>query len=430
MKPAVTGARSCARHAVILMLVASASARAQQPSLTLAHALEAAQRSSPEVRAAREAVAAARARMEQSGAYANPTLSYGREQTSAAGITNAQNIAAIEQRLDPGGVRSARRRAAEYRHQAATARLAAVEAQLRLQVTRAYALAQAAEGRARLSLQAAEAFEQVRGISERRLAAGDVSGYAHRRIRLEAARYAALRAEAQLAQRSARVTLATLTGLGADSLDIPAPGSRRGAPNAISRDSLVRLALASRQDLRALGLEADAVGADAQLAVRERIPSPALSLGYKNERAGTGSETATGFIVGFSVPLPLWDRRGGAIEAAGADERQRRAEADVLRRRVQREVHEAYDAHFALMAQVDALAPQLGAETHQAMNAVHVAYAEGEVTLVEWLDAVRAFQEAESTLASLRAEALIRFAELEHAVGTTLPSLPNGEEGT
>ena len=91
-----------------------------------------------------------------------------------------------------------------------------------------------------------------------------------------------------------------------------------------------------------------------------------------------------------------------------------------MRRRVAREVAEAYDAWRTAEEQRAALAPQLGAESRAALRAVQVAYAEGEVTLVEWLDAVRAYQEAESTFANLQAEVLIRRAALERAVGARL----------
>ena len=430
----------------VLWAFALASAgSAQQPAsgaLTLAQAIEAARRVSPDVRAAREALTAANARERQAAAYPNPTLSYGREQTSAAGETNSQNIAAIEQRLDIGGVRSARADAARLRRESAAARLDAALRQLDFETTRAYANVLAADRRAVLAEQATEAFTQARTVSERRLASGDVSGYAHRRIRLEAARYAGLRAEARLARRAARLTLVSLLSGTADSiasLDValgdslsavarltprspPVPpnvDTARGGPP----DSLLQFALRTRRDLRALELEADVARAEARVAARERVPAPAVSLGFKSERAPGLSEQANGFTAGVSIPLPIWDRNAGAIAAADAESRRRLAEADVLRRRVVREVAEAYDGYAALETQLDILAPELGNETGVAMRAVQVAYSEGEATVVEWLDAVRAYQEAESSFATLRAEAMIRRAALERALGAPLSQM-------
>jgi len=74
----------------------------------------------------------------------------------------------------------------------------------------------------------------------------------------------------------------------------------------------------------------------------------------------------------------------------------------------------------AIDVQLEALRPQLGDQTRAAMRAVQAAYSEGEITLVEWLDAVRAYQEAESTYATLLAEAVVRRAALERAIGASL----------
>lgn len=403
------------------------SAQVATPSrLTLREARQTARRASPELAAAREAVAAAAARERQARAFPNPTLAYQREQTSEDGASNSQNIASIDQPLEIGGQRRARVAAARLRREAGVARLAAAEVQLDYDVTRAYALAIAADRRAALAETAAGAFDRARTVSETRLTAGDVSGYANRRIRLEAARYGALLAEAQLARRTARLALAALTFPGADSfpsLTAILEDSIVAGPVTVTGDSLQSFALRNRAELRAAILDAEAAAADARLVSRERVPVPVLTAGVKNEEVVGGGEL-NGFVAGISLPLPLWDRRGAAVDAANADARRRVAEAEVVRRRVGREVAEALDGLRAIEEQLAVLAPQLGAESQRALRAAQVAYAEGEISLVEWLDAVRAYQEAESTFASLRAESLIRRAGLDRAVG--IPILGEG----
>ena len=80
----------------------------------------------------------------------------------------------------------------------------------------------------------------------------------------------------------------------------------------------------------------------------------------------------------------------------------------------------ALDALRAVEVQRAALAPHVGDDTRAALRAIQSAYAEGEATLTEWLDAVRAYQDAESTYATLQADAAVRRAALERAVGTPL----------
>jgi cobalt-zinc-cadmium efflux system outer membrane protein len=411
--------------------VAQSPASLGQPSgLTLAEGQAAARQASPDLRAAREAVAAARARERQANALLNPTLSYGREQTSRSGQSNAQDIAQLEQPLEIRGQRRARRETARLRGEVADARLTAAERLLDYDVARAYATIAAAARRAALADEAATAFIEAGRVTTQRLAAGDVSGYAARRLQLEAVRYAAQRADAMLALRAARIELATVVGVAPDSMT-PPPVTVLGIATTEPLpplDSLRVSALVSRPELRALTLEAAATAAEARLAAAERIPTPTLSAGYKRESVNPGGSGTTmglhGFVAGFSLPLPVFDRRRASIEAAGADTRRREAETDALRRRVRLEVEAAYAALGAVDAQLELLRPQLGENARLALRAGQAAYAEGEITLVEWLDAVRAYQEAESTFATLQADAMIRRAALERAVGIPLFARP------
>ena len=401
---------------------------AQDPSspgpttaLTLEQARELARRVSPELTAAREAVAAAVARERQAGAFLNPTLSYQREQTSGDGQTNSQNIASVDQPIELGGIRGARIDVARLRREIADARVAAAELQVDFDITRAYALAIAADRRAALSEQAASAFARASTVSRTRLVEGDVSGYSHRRIQLEAARYAGFRAEASLARRTARLTLASFLAASVDSLrgtNLVLADSLPHAPGVIADDSLLSLAEQHRAELRAAMLEAKVAAAEGRLVARERVPVPTLSAGFKNEQTVGGD--LNGFIAGVSLPLPIWDRRGGALEAANAEGRRRVAEAEAVRRRIAREVADAAAEVRAVDEQLTLLSPLLGPEAQMALRAAQVAYTEGEISLLEWLDAVRAYQEAEGTFATLRAESLIRRAALERAVGVSL----------
>lgn len=414
--------------ALLFPSVPSLRAQDREP-LSLAAAHEAARRVHPGLTAAREAVAAAQARERQAGAYPNPTVAYGREQTSRDGQSNGQNIASIGQPIE-FGLRSVRRDIARARREAAEARLARAESDLRHDVTVAYARVVAADRRARIAERAGAAFTEALRVSEQRLAAGDVAGYAHRRLRLEMAHAAIVRVEAVLAAQTARVALSSLV----TAADAPTNAAaltlsdtlvaRSPAPDA---DSLVAMAGRARAELRALVLDAKAAGAEARLAARERTPVPVLSAGFKNERVeqpGTGNPSLGGFIAGISLPLPIFDRRSGAVDAANAETRRQLALVEEYRRRVTREVLEAHHAYRVALEQVALLEPVVGPDAHAALTAADIAYAEGEITLVEWLDVMRSYREAEASLASLQAEVLIRRAALERAVGTPLTQVP------
>jgi len=406
--------------ALVHVPLASATAQQAPPPLTLAQARAAAFRDSPRLASARAALEAALARARQAGALTNPTLSYGYEQTAVGNERNSQMITALEQPLELTGVRSARQEAARWLAEGTAADLGAARAEVAFEATQAYALAQAAGERLALAERAAAAFDRAQRVTGARLAAGDVSGYEARRVRLEGARYAAVRSEAALARRTAYLALATLTGMPPDSLAatglVPLE-SQPPAPALLDRDSIVTLALQRRPELRAGEAQVAAAQANARAAGRERIPLPIISAGWKTEQISAAVTRLNGFVAGVSLALPFWDRRGGAVSAANAEARAREADVELVRRQVVRDVEEARASLLAVLEEVQRLSAVLGPEATAALQAAETAYTEGEIGLVEWLDAVRAYQEAESSYATLRADLYVRRAALERATG-------------
>lgn len=396
--------------------------------ITLADALQLAHQNSPELRAAQASVAKATALERQSGAFANPVFAYGREQTSRPGQSNAQDIAQVEQLLEIGGQRSARRDAARLRREIAETRLTETSRQLDFEVTNAYVALTAASRQATLADDMRRAFAEAERVQQQRLAAGEVSGYAARRLSLEVTRFAAHYAELMLVAHTARMTLATLVAAPMDSLAALATDTimlqRLGREPLLVLDTLHALAMRSRTDLRERRFQVSAAAAEARLIAAERVPSPVFSGGLKRESidngSGAGSLGFRGFVAGLSIPLPLFDRRQSALAAGEADVRRVDAELLALQRRAVQEVDVAFESVRTVDTQLALLQSHLGERTRESVRAVQVAYAEGEISLVEWLDAMRAFQEAESTFATLQAESVIRRAALERAVGLSL----------
>jgi cobalt-zinc-cadmium efflux system outer membrane protein len=192
------------------------------------------------------------------------------------------------------------------------------------------------------------------------------------------------------------------------------------APALPTRDSILALALQRRPELAAALRHAAAAEAEARAARRERLPVPVATAGWKTEQTTTGGGRLGGFVAGISVPLAVFDRRAGAVGAADAEGRRRLADVDATRRRIVREAEDAYAAVLAVEDEVARLGPGLDADAAAALRAAEAAYTEGEITLVEWLDAVRAYHEAATLLATLRAETRIRRAALARATGGAL----------
>jgi cobalt-zinc-cadmium efflux system outer membrane protein len=367
--------------------------------------------------------ASARAAERQAGAMANPTVLAEYERTTRDDQSNAVSTVRLVQPLDIWGARGARRDAGALRTLAAEAVLAAVEARLETETVRAWTAAVATAQRVALTGRVMAIFDTALRISEQRLAAGDVSGYSHRRLALEAARYAAEQAEAVLAGEAARRTLLML--LADTSGAAPAfrlPDSLVIQPFIPSPDRFSTVS--DRPDIRAVALEAEAMRALATAYARDRIPVPAIVGGYKAETMLGETGAWTGFIAGLSLPVPLWDRRSAgqaSADAAGEAANWRVAE---VRRAAERELAVAIEAVRTIEVQAEQLGGRLGPESGAALGALQAAWTEGEISLLEWLDGARAWHEAWAMFLTLQAERLVRRAVLAQAAGLRVADLP------
>ncbi|MGE3614362.1 MAG: TolC family protein [Gemmatimonadales bacterium] len=407
------------RTDLMLLLLAATPAAAQAPPLTLREARERARATSPELAAAQASARAARLDARQAGAPPNPVLAIGRERTRGAGGVNAQTTLQLEQRLDFAG-RPAAAAAAAARAGAAEARVARTADLLDARVSRLYARLAAAGRRVVLADRLRALADSAATRTARRVDAGDAAGYDRRRLDLEAARLAGVAIQERFEADSLTGELAALIG--------GTPSELRLADTAFTPGELPVLDsllvwMATRPDLRAAGHLVEAARSEAAARSRSRIPVPTIAAGYKTERTAGSADRQDGFIAGLALPLPFWDRRSAAtaagsalVEAAEADLRAARRDAEVEVRRLHRALATALEQHRLF-------AGRLGPEADRALVAINAGFIEGEVTAAQWLDAVRAWRDAQATLLLLDAAIVDRQAELAAAAGITFERL-------
>jgi len=384
--------------------------------ITLEDALRRMEQSSLDLRLAREAVAAARARAVTAGTRPNPTLGIDREQLGGNGGYH-ETVLTVGRSLDVTGQREARREVAGREVAAAEARLAADAAHARAQVRTAYLRAVGAEARLAVLSDAVLVFREAERAGQSRYREGDISAYELQRLQVETARYETMLAEARLEQLRAGRELASLTAFepGREGLVLLPADSLTGllAPAAaLSGDAALALAR-RRADVRAAEADVEAARARVALAGRGRRFNPTVTAGLKEQAGGM-----YGGVLGVSVPLPLSDRNQGPIAEAEAALAQaetrlalavRAAEADVLR---------ALDRQRSLADRLT-LREGLLARTGTLLQSARVAYAEGEMTLLELLDAAETYRTAREQADALLAEYLLSVADVERAIGGT-----------
>jgi outer membrane protein, heavy metal efflux system len=416
-----TWSRSLPRALPVALLAAS-TLSAQEPTpaparrISLDQALRSHDAANPELRLAREELAAAAARELASGRFTNPGLSFSREQLAGDGATYHETVVALGQTLEIGGQRGARRRVAGEGVHAAEARLEAERLRLAFQVHRAYVAAAVAEADLAVVGEATEVFRQVEASGQARFVEGDISRFDRNRLQIERARYETLLARASLDLDEAARELTLLVApdsLGGTALLLPAEplAGIASVQRTLELDAALAAA-AERADVRAAAAEVEAARASLSLAQRERVPDLTLSGGYKHQADGFH-----GAVIGLSLPLPLWNRNQGAIAEAQAALAAAVAREELVRRRAEGEIRRAWDVLRSLQERTRTLAESLLPDSAGLLETARVSYAEGEMSLVELLDAADAYRSARETVNDLLASYLIATYDLERATG-------------
>ncbi len=403
--------------AIGLFLVPPLAAQEPEPRpITLDEAMELFATNNLELRLARAEAAEAAGLARQAAAYPNPVLSGSHEPVSGGGQSYSETYLNLSQRLEWPGVRGSRRAAADRAAAAARARLASDSARLAFEVKRVYTDAARAAAVVSVLERVTAVFREGAASASARYEEGDLSRYDFRRIRVERTRYENRLAEARLEAAAARRRLATLVAPGADALELAPADGLAGSPPGVELMRALDRAMASRPELTAAesALASSQAGADA---VRgERIPTLTATGGYK-----TQSDGFAGVFLGLSLPVPLWDRRAGAVEAAGARVTAAESRATLVRRQVVTDVRQAVETYRSLQARAALLeAPAdrgLAEDSGDLLEMARVAYAEGELELIELLDAAEALLDAEAAAARLRAALWIGYYDVERAVG-------------
>ncbi|MFO8099640.1 MAG: TolC family protein [Salinibacter sp.] len=365
------------------------------------------------LRRAQSEAQARRGEARQARAYPNPTLQATHEPVWRGGESQSETYLNVRQQIEWSG-RSARVRSARERAAATQARTAADSARMAGQVAEAYVEAATAETRLRRLRQVTRVFRRADSSMTSRRREGDASGYAARRIRLEQARYEQRLAAARLEVRNAREQLALLIlPEGTPSVTAePLPSSR---PPAISMQEALQAALRQRPELRRWQSAVEAQEAARRAARREAWPDPSVTAGYKRQ-----SDGFEGAFLGVGIPLPVFDRNRGAAEAESSQLNVAQTQQALARRRIRNEVRRAHRAYRSARRQGQRLGDDLLRGTDDLLGIAQSSYGEGEMSLVELLDAADAYRDARLTSIDLRADLWSRYFGLLQAMGQPL----------
>ena len=381
-------------------------------SLTLPQAVETALRNHPELAGYQPELEAADGRVLQASLRPDPELSVDVENVwgDFPGTSRAETTYGISQLLEPGK-RSARRQSAEADKGVLRRDLEIARLDVAAAVKRAFINVLSARKKQELNLEARGIAELLAAAAADRAAAGAVSPIEETRAKVALA-VASADVERSVGELvSARRELASTMGESAPSFESLAGELDEDFPVPAAESVVERVKAAPDVTRWSAERERRDAALDAERALA--IPDVTLKGGIRHFRES--SETT--YVLGISVPLPLFNRNQGAIREARArrakvDTEAKTAELLLLSRAAQRQAALAAAGREATLLREGALSGAQGA-----YDAVSEGYRLGKFRYLDVLDAGKTLVETRLRyLEALTAYNLARV-DLERLVG-------------
>ncbi len=353
----------------------------------------------PDLRAARARADEQSYEVQALGLWPNPSLSVQRDQVNVPGGLGSENLVTLTQPLRYPGEHRARQAAASSETKASSARYEETAAALYEELRERYAGALAAKQRLGVLQSMTDAVRRAVQIGDVRLEEGDIGPFERSRLRVALATYEDELAAAQRAYRDTRIELAYFLSPtshaehhDAEEDLLTLTDSLRYRPLDLDYEALVERALARRGRVRSA--EADIRSREETVRAERyaRLPDLALTAGYRRETQP--GITAPGFRVGLQVGLPIFHQRQPQVRAARAARQAAHHDMDIARRAVELSVHEAYESLTSYQHRIDRIAGEVLVGSDRLLEDALYIYEEGEIGLVELLDAVDATKTA------------------------------------
>ncbi len=303
--------------------------------------------------------------------------------------------------LERGAKRERRIEVAQNARAVAQLQLLNTTRQLVLDVESAFVDVQAAKESLALAEENLRALNNVVEINATRVKAGDLAQVELIRSRLAALQFRNSVRTAEVRLRTAKARLQMLIGRLIIAPDFDVAGPIRRETALTPETDLRALAEQKRPDLLALRRDQARSQADIRLQLAQGKIDYTLSAQYHHQYDNAHGDSLGIF---FSAPLPVFNRNQGEVERARQESKQIEARIRALESTIGNEIATAYLQYSASRNLLEGVENTMLAEAREVREITEYSYRRGEASLLEFLDATRAFNETMQAYNDARAD--------------------------
>lgn len=412
---------------ICLSLLSVASITAAAERLTVDQAVSEALQKNAGLLAERSNIAIAEARILTARLRPNPVVSVAGDHLDVLGTgfndTNgggpSEISAGAELVLERASKRRARVETAQAARSVAEMQFANAARTLAYEVQSLFLDAVLAAENVELARRNEESFRQIVDINTARVHAGDLADVELIRSRLALLQSQNAVRQAELKQRDALGRLQTRIGRPRLSRDFDVEGDLgRTAAAAPALEELQTSALRSRPDLLALRRDMARADRDLHAQMENRKLDPTIGTEYRRQQVNARANALT---LSVSIPLPVFDRNQGEIARAREEHRQAELRLRAIESEIGGEVESAWQQYSTARELLHTIENQMLQQARDVREITAYSYRRGEASLLELLDAQRAFNETMQAYNEARAEHARSLYLLDSVSGKGIP---------
>ena len=398
--------------AALAAAAGQASTPAPPSAVTIEQAVAEAISNNPGLLAERLGIPVAEAAVITAGLRPNPVVSVSSDHLDllGTGFSDANGAGPSETALrldfpfERGRKRQLRLDTAGYARKIVEARLADSIRRVRLDVTLACIDVMEAKARLALANDNLASLEGIVQLNTTRATAGAIAPVELTRSRVAMLQFRSAVRTAELALVTARIKLQTLLGRKPGDGPIDVAGEMKASVPAQIPDlaQVQATALSTRPDLEAIRLEQARSRADLRLQIAQGKVDYSVGVEYRRQQGVNGTGNSLGFFV--SAPLPLFNRNQGEIARATSEDVQLGKNLEVLQAQIAGEVVTAYREYDAARQMMSEIERDLLGPSQEARDTTAYVYKAGASSLIDVLDAQRAFNETMSAYYGAQAD--------------------------
>ena len=383
--------------------------------LTLQAALDGALQASPELTAYTAETYARAAEVSQAARVINPELAVEVANVAGSGdygrFSAAETTLQLNQQIEFGNKRQLRRGMAEVEHDRAVRDLEIARIDLQARIARNFLALLHAQEHLKLAGEQVALATQTLAVVEEKIAAG-------RAPSVEKFRFQSALSEARLTGEKAMLALTTARQILASALGREATTMGGVSGNLTILPPLPTLAeieaqIGQNPEIARRRIESEAKRRELALARAHRIVDPTIGLGLRNFKESGDNA----LIFGLSLPLPLFDRNQGNVQAA--THRLAAAQAQEASGVVQSRssLAESWQSLATSSAEAQMLQEQIIPAAQQTFAAVSYGYQAGKFGVLEVQDAQKTLFEVRERYLEVLTTAHLAAVELDRQLG-------------